>query len=125
MNTPDKIKVWDLFIRIFHWGLVLAFTFAFASEDDLLDPHTWAGYIVLSLLLLRIVWGFIGSSYARFSNFIYTPQAIMEYLKDTMMFKAKRYVGHNPAGGAMIIVLLASLLFTAMSGVILLGLEGE
>lgn len=125
MNNPEKIKVWDPFVRIFHWVLVLAFTVAFVTEDDLLGPHIWSGYLVTSLILLRVIWGFIGSQYARFSDFVFKPAVVMAYLKDTLTFRAKRYIGHNPAGGAMIVALLISILLTGISGVVLLGLDGE
>ena len=68
---PAPVKVWDLFVRVFHWALVVAFAIAWYSGGIWDNPHLVAGYIVLALVVARIVWGFIGSRYARFSDFIY------------------------------------------------------
>jgi cytochrome b len=116
MKQQETIKVWDPFVRIFHWGLVLAFTVAYLTEEDILSIHTLAGYVVLGLLSLRLVWGFIGPRYARFSDFTYSLSSIRTFLKDTLNFRARRYLGHNPAGGAMILLLIASLLLTSFTG---------
>lgn len=123
MNTPTLIKVWDLPLRIFHWLLVLAFTVAYLTEDELLDLHVWAGYLVFGLLLFRLVWGFIGNHYSRFSSFLCTPAASIAYLKDVIALKPKRYLGHNPAGAAMIVLLLVSLLMTTLSGFAVYGAD--
>jgi cytochrome b len=123
MTESSQIKVWDPFVRFFHWALVSAFTIAYITEEDFLTVHSWAGYLILSLLCIRFVWGFIGTRYARFSDFAYSPENIIQFLKDTLRLSAKRYLGHNPAGGAMIFLLMSSLLLTTASGVILLGAE--
>ncbi len=119
MKQQNTIKVWDPFVRIFHWGLVLAFTVAYLTEEDVLSVHILAGYVILGLLSLRLVWGFIGPRYARFSDFTYSLSSIRNFLKDTLNFRAKRYLGHNPAGGAMILLLIASLLLTSFTGLLL------
>jgi cytochrome b len=116
MKQQETIKVWDPFVRIFHWGLVLAFTVAYLTEEDILSIHTLAGYVVLGLLSLRLVWGVIGTRYARFSDFTYSLSSIRTFLKDTLSFRARRYLGHNPAGGAMILLLITSLLLTSFTG---------
>ena len=121
MNTQNMIKVWDPVVRIFHWTLVTAFFTAYITEDDFLSLHTYAGYTVLALILLRLVWGFIGSRHARFSNFVTHPRVAWQYLKDTLLLRARRYIGHNPAGAAMIVLLLLSLLITAISGIATYG----
>lgn len=121
MNAPSMIKVWDPLVRSFHWLLVIAFFTAYFTEDDLLTPHVLAGYTVLGLIGIRVIWGFIGGRYARFNNFVTRPRVIWQYLKDTLSFRAKRYVGHNPAGGAMIILLLISLLLTTLTGLAVYG----
>lgn len=121
MNNQIQIKVWDPVVRFFHWSLVSAFAIAYITEGDFLSIHSWAGYFILGLLSIRIIWGFIGSSYARFKDFIYSPALIKQYLKDILALKAKRYIGHNPAGGAMVILLLISLLMATSSGVLLYG----
>ncbi|VAW70307.1 Cytochrome b [hydrothermal vent metagenome] len=123
MTDTTQIRVWDPLVRFFHWSLVSAFTIAYITEDDFLTVHSWAGYFILALLGIRIIWGFIGSRYARFSDFIYSPATIIQFLKDTFKFRAKRYLGHNPAGGAMVILLMISLLMTTITGVFLLGAD--
>lgn len=117
----DTIKVWDLFVRLFHWILVASFLTAYLSEDDFLSLHTFAGYTILILIALRLVWGVIGSKYARFSNFIFPPSKIKAYLLSVIAFRAKPYLGHNPAGGAMIFALLLSLIMTILSGLLTYG----
>lgn len=121
MNENSQIRVWDPLVRFFHWSLASAFLIAFITEDELLTIHSWAGYLILALLAIRIVWGLIGTRYARFSDFVYRPGAIKTFLKDTLRLRAKRYIGHNPAGGAMVILLMLSLLMTAGTGVLLFG----
>jgi len=121
MHSDSKIKVWDPLVRLFHWSLVAAFAIAYITEEDFLGPHVWAGYFVLSALLLRLVWGFVGSKHARFSDFVTSPVKAFRYAKDAVLFRAKRYIGHNPAGGLMIIVMLVSLAITTISGVAVYG----
>ena len=120
MNNTH-IRVWDPLVRFFHWGLVLAFIFAQATEDDFMSLHSWAGYFILTLLVIRIIWGFVGTRYARFSDFVYPRKTILQFLKDTFAFRARRYIGHNPAGGAMVILLMISLLMTGLTGVLVYG----
>lgn len=123
MTNLYQIRVWDPFVRFFHWSLVTAFSIAYLTEDNFLTIHSWAGYLILALLGIRFVWGFVGSRYARFADFVYSFKNIMQFLKDTLCFRAKRYPGHNPAGGAMVILLMLSLLMTTTTGVLLLGAE--
>ena len=123
MRNNQIIKVWDLPVRIFHWSLVLSFLLAYLSEDDWLDLHVLAGYSIAGLISFRLLWGFIGSRHARFRDFIRSPRMVISYLKDVLAFRAKRYLGHNPAGGAMVIALLLSLLFTTLSGLVVYGTE--
>jgi len=124
-NNSSIVKIWDPFVRIFHWTLVLSFFIAYVTEEDFLTIHTFAGYTVLALLLLRIIWGLIGTRYARFSDFTYSPQAIKEFIKDTLYLRAKRYLGHNPAGGAMILLMIISLLVTTLTGIAVYGIEEQ
>ncbi|MDH5445095.1 MAG: cytochrome b/b6 domain-containing protein [Gammaproteobacteria bacterium] len=118
MSELNKLKVWDPLVRVFHWTLVLAFFVAFITEEDFLDIHVFAGYLILLLLVIRVVWGFVGTHYARFSEFVYRPTVVMQFVKDTLALKAKRYIGHNPAGGAMIIALMVSLVITGFTGLL-------
>ena len=124
-SVKNTIRVWDPLVRIFHWSLASAFLIAYITEDDFMTLHEYFGYLILGLIGFRIVWGLIGTQYARFSNFVKPPKAVIQYLKDIASFKAKRYIGHNPAGGAMVIALLLSLLLTGITGMIYFGLEDQ
>ncbi len=117
MHDTETIKVWDIFVRFFHWALVATFAVAYLTEDDFMTLHAWSGYAVGTLILLRILWGVVGTPYARFSDFVTSPAVALNYVKDTLMLRAKRYIGHNPAGGLMIVALLISLLLTTFTGV--------
>ncbi|MFO7786911.1 MAG: cytochrome b/b6 domain-containing protein [Halospina sp.] len=126
MNQDNQVRVWDPFIRIFHWLLVVAFFTAYITEGEPEWLHVWAGYLIVGLLVLRIIWGFIGSEHARFSSFVFSPGAILAYLRDNIRGRAEYYRGHNPAGGAMILAIILSLLITSGAGmVVLAGEEGE
>ena len=116
MNTHQQIKVWDLPVRVFHWALVSCFLIAYLTEDDFMTLHVYAGYTIIGLLIFRLLWGVIGSRHARFTNFVCKPKIIISYLKDIFFNRAKRYLGHNPAGGAMVIALLISLTITIVTG---------
>jgi cytochrome b len=119
----DEVKVWDPFVRTFHWALVLSFTVAWLSGEELETLHAYAGYAVAGLVLLRMVWGVTGSLHARFSDFVYRPAEVRSFLGDTLRLRARRYLGHNPAGGAMILLMLVTLLITAVTGLAYYGIE--
>ncbi len=125
MSDLPEVKVWDPLVRFFHWSLVTAFFIAYFTEDDWMTVHSWAGYLIAGLLAIRLVWGVIGTRYARFNEFIYRPKHVIGFAKDSMRFKAKRYLGHNPAGGAMIIALLISLIIISLSGMMLIAIEEQ
>ena len=122
MNDPHEVSVWDPLVRVFHWSLVTAFLLAFVTEDDLLTVHSWAGYLVLGLVMFRWVWGVVGSRHARFSDFVSSPQAIKKYLGDVIAMRAKRHIGHNPVGGVMVMSLLIMLPLVALSGMAAYGI---
>ncbi len=125
MSAQAEIRVWDPLVRVFHWTLVAAFTLAYTTEGEWMPLHSWAGYLIFGLVVIRLIWGFIGSRYARFSSFVRGPATVMAYLKDMGSGKARRYLGHNPAGAVMIVLLLTSLLFTTVSGMALYGVEEQ
>jgi cytochrome b len=118
----NEVKVWDPFVRVFHWTVVVSFFVAYITEDEVMWLHELAGYIILVLVFARILWGVVGTRYARFSNFIYKPATVKQYFKDSLHFKSKRYLGHNPLGGVMVILLLVMLALTSWSGI---EAEGE
>ena len=136
-RATTEITVWDPLVRLFHWTLVLAFIFAFCSQSDAFEKiresllpeewlqtlHVWAGYTIAGLLLFRLLWGLVGPRYARFSDFVYRPGEVFAYVKAVLTLRAPRYLGHNPAGGAMIIIMLLSLTITVSAGLMLYGAE--
>ncbi len=117
------IKVWDPLVRIFHWSLVLFFFIAYLSEDEFEPLHVWAGYSVAALVTFRLLWGLIGTRHARFSDFVQSPRGVWNYLVAIPAGKARRYIGHNPAGGAMVIALLLALTGTVVFGMATLGAD--
>jgi cytochrome b len=118
MNTgpSSKVRVWDPLVRVFHWGLVAAFATAWLTADELQPVHEFAGYTVAGLVAFRLVWGLVGSRYARFAQFLKGPGETLAYLGDMTRGREWRYLGHNPAGAAMIVALLVTLAGTAFTG---------
>jgi len=114
--SPATVRVWDPLVRIFHWSLVGLFTFAFLTGDEWQRPHETAGYIIAGLIAVRVFWGFAGSRHARFMSFIYRPSTVAGFVNDTVRMKARRYLGHNPAGGLMVIGLLLVIAVISVSG---------
>lgn len=115
-QSPATVRVWDPLVRIFHWSLVGLFAFAFLTGDEWQTPHELAGYIVAGLIAFRLIWGFAGSRHARFSNFLYGPSTVAGFVRDTVRMKARRYLGHNPAGGLMVIALLIVIAVISLTG---------
>ena len=103
------IRVWDPFVRAFHWALALTFAVAWVSSEDMEQVHAAAGYVAGALVLAQIVWGFTVPGYARFSQFVRSPERVASYLRAIANGSERRFVGHNPAGGAMIVALLAAM----------------
>ena len=113
---PATVTVWDRFVRVFHWSLVALFALAFVTGEEIEQVHVAAGYGIAGLVALRLVWGFAGSRHARFSDFVRSPRAVFGYLGEAAAGRSRRYLGHNPAGGAMIVALLTMLTATATTG---------
>src|SRR5471032_168118 len=114
-----KILVWDVPVRLFHWALVLLILTSYFSGQaggDWMKLHFWSGYAILTLLLFRICWGFLGSTTARFSDFVKGPAAAFAHLGELLGRGKPREAGHNPAGGAMVIVLIFAVLAQVVAG---------
>lgn len=121
-NTA-AIKVWDPIVRLGHWLLVAGFFTNYIMEDEVLTLHVWIGYSILAIVLFRVVWGFVGSEHARFADFVRSPVTVTGYIRDLFRGKARHYLGHNPAGGIMVLLLIVCLLALTFSGVVLYALE--
>lgn len=119
----SKVYVWDLFVRCFHWSLVALFLTSYLTGEDEHWLHSYSGYAIFVLVSLRILWGFVGSKYARFKEFVHSPSTILGYLKSIVSGSPKRFLGHNPAGGAMVLALLLSLVMVTVSGMKLYAIE--
>jgi cytochrome b len=116
--TESKTLVWDLPTRAFHWLLAACFATAFltAETERLRDLHVLAGYTTLGLIGFRLLWGLIGTRYARFSSWSLAPRRVFAYLRSLASDRPQHYVGHNPAGSWAIVAMLALLAATAASG---------
>lgn len=121
-GAPREVYVWDPFVRLFHWTLVIAFTVAYVlTDEDVLKIHVWSGYVVGALVVARVIWGFVGPEHARFTDFVYAPGASLRYVRDLILFKAERHLGHSPGGGAMVVTLLVFLAATVITGLVVYG----
>lgn len=120
MNTTTKqgILVWDIPTRLFHWLLAASFAGAYLTSESerLAAIHVGCGYALLGLIGFRLVYGLIGSRYARFAEFVRGPAAVLDYLKSLLSGHPQRFVGHNPAGAIAIVLLLVLGLATGASG---------
>ena len=119
ISKTSWIKVWDPLVRFGHWALVIAFAVAYITgeeETEASELHEWAGYVVGGIVVWRIVWGLTGPRYARFSDFVTGPSQALRYLWSELTGHARRYLGHSPAGGAMVIALPLSLALTVVTG---------
>lgn len=123
--TDNQVRVWDPLVRLFHWTLVAAFVVAYLTGEEESLVHIYAGYYIAGLIVFRVIWGFVGTRYARFSDFIYSPRRTVQYLKGMAAGKPEHFVGHNPAGGWMIVMLLVSLVLTTWTGLEYYALEGQ
>ena len=117
-----RILVWDAPTRVFHWLQVLSFGAAYltAFSELLRNYHVALGYILLGLLVFRLLWGFIGTRYARFRSFLFDPKEIFSYFLTLLKGKPAHYLGHNPAGSVTVWLLLALGLFIGVTGVLAL-----
>ncbi len=117
-TAPQRILVWDLPTRIFHWSLALCFAGAWLTSESERQQllHFLFGYSLFGLIAFRLVWGLVGTRYARFAQFVRGPGAVLHYLRALWQRRAEDGVGHNPAGAVAIVLLLALGLGTALTG---------
>ncbi len=114
-GKPESVKVWDPFVRVFHWSLVASFFGAYFLEAGD-KPHEVLGYIALGLVAARLVWGVVGTKYARFSNFVPSPRRFIAYVRAAIQRREPRFVGHNPAAAVMIVALICAVITTSVTG---------
>lgn len=118
-ETMESVAVWDLPTRVFHWMLTLLVIANFFSAEDegaLLVVHTYCGYVIGLLLIFRVLWGVVGNRHARFADFLKPWPETRDYLRQLLRLSPPRYVGHNPLGGWMIVVMLVTLGLTVFTG---------
>lgn len=127
-SKTNKMVIWDLPTRVFHWLLLASYLLAWLTYDDnrFLYFHVFAGYVFFGLLVFRLVWGFVGTHYARFHSFAHDWSSVTEYLKGLLNGEAMRYIGHNPAGGLAIFAMLLLGFIVSLTGILTLaGEEGH
>ncbi len=112
----NRVKVWSPGVRSLHWLLTLGLIASFLTGDDAMRLHFWAGHGILALILVRALMGLYGSHHVRFETFVPTPRELQRYFGDLKNGTARTYLGHDPAGGAMIATLLTTVLLTVASG---------
>ncbi|CAM3970894.1 cytochrome b/b6 domain-containing protein [Vreelandella rituensis] len=122
----QRFFVWDIPVRVFHWGMVICVILSFYTMKTAgapflfpVETHAKAGYILLGLLFFRWVWGVVGSFHARFATFIQSPASIWRYSVSVIKGRSKPFIGHNPLGGIMVMAMLLSLTFQGVSGLFL------
>ncbi len=118
-REPPTVRVWDPIVRLFHWSLVALVAVALATGDEVEWLHLSAGYAIAALVALRVIWGFVGSRHARFSDFVKPPSEVIRFLGQSHRLRAPRVLGHNPAGAAMIIAMLVLIAFISATGFLL------
>lgn len=108
--------MWDRFVRVFHWTLVSCVMLNFFVLEEGEDLHLWVGYVATALVLARVVWGFLGSRYARFSNFFPSPGRVLKHIRSVRTGKPEHHWGHNPLGALMILALMSLVLSIGLTG---------
>lgn len=117
-----RVRIWDRPTRLFHWALVVLIAFSWwSAEEEYLDWHIWSGLAVCALLVFRLLWGFVGSSTARFVNFVRGPRQILYYLGD---MKDWRSVGHSPLGALSVLAMLGAIAVQVALGLFAVDKDG-
>ncbi len=110
------LKVWDPLVRIGHWALVASVVLAWLTQEGNHLRHEILGYAALAIVAVRVLWGFVGTHHARFSQFIRSPTVTLRYAKQVLAAREPRHIGHNPLGGWMIVLLLINVILVSLSG---------
>jgi cytochrome b len=110
------VKVWDPLVRLGHWALVAGIAVAWLTREGARGLHEQIGYVVLAIVAVRLLWGFSGTQYARFAQFVRSPATTWAYARQVLADREPRHLGHNPLGGWMTVVLLAMIALVALSG---------
>ncbi len=116
LHPAEAVRVWDPFVRIFHWSLVTCVLLNYFVIDDGETIHQWLGYTASALIVARIFWGFVGSRYARFSDFFPTPTRLRQHVHNLLTHQPDDYPGHNPVGALMMFALMALVLALGVTG---------
>jgi cytochrome b len=114
-GAPATIRVWDPIVRLLHWTLALSFLGAYVLDSPR-DLHETLGWAAFFAVLVRVAWGFLGTRHARFADFVPTPSRLLAYAQDTAVGREPRFIGHNPAGGAMVVALLSVVIVLGVTG---------
>ena len=114
--SESSRPVWDLFVRVFHWTLVSCVLLNYFLLEEGEAPHEWAGYLAAALVTARIVWGFIGSRHARFSDFFPTPGRLRQHLQAMRSGRPEHHWGHNPLGALMMFLLMGLVIALGITG---------
>ena len=118
-SAPLGIRVWDPLVRLLHWTLAPAVLIAFATGEHAGTFHERVGYVALAAAMLRVAWGFVGSAHARFTDFVPGPRRLVRHVRAVATARDRRYVGHNPLGGAWIVLMLGLVVATGATGWVL------
>jgi cytochrome b len=110
------IPVWDVLVRVLHWSLVLTVATAWLTRHSPGRWHEWLGYATLAIVAVRTVWGFAGSGYARFADFVRPAAVTVAYARDVFAGREARFIGHNPLGGWMVVALLSMVVLVGLTG---------
>ncbi len=115
-QVRPAVRVWDPFLRIAHWTLVLTVAGAWLTQEGWGRWHEWLGYAAMAVVIARIAWGWVGPTYARFSHFVKSPAATLHYAWQVMNHAEPRYLGHNPLGAYMIVLLALTVILVSVTG---------
>ncbi len=115
-RAPSGVPVWDPLLRLAHWTLAFSVLAAIATGDDGGKWHERLGYVALGVVAIRLAWGWVGPARARFADFVRSPREVLDYTRRMIARSEPRHLGHNPLGGAWIVVMLALVAATGVTG---------